>query len=139
MDPVSALRAAGRSMMHQAIEPCRCRRRFGVPRSSLMDEVAPSADPRPVPSMLGSADEQRRMPRHMLSELGFGVRAVDGGLHGWAPLIPEMHAPGTNHLRTSILAVWTDLLCGLLAAQAMDGRVPVTLELDIHLYHPAPG
>ena len=79
------------------------------------------------------------MPRHMLSELGFGVRPVDGVLHGWAPLIPEMHAPGTNHLRTSILAVWTDLLCGLLAAQAMDGRVPVTLELDIHLYHPAPG
>src|SRR5579864_3472724 len=83
--------------------------------------------------------EQRRVPRHMLSELGFGVRNEDGVLHGSAPVIPQMHAPGTKHLRTSILAVWTDLLSGLLAAQAMDGRVPVTLELDIHLFHPAPG
>jgi len=79
------------------------------------------------------------MPQHMLSELGFGVRRSGDGLEGWAPLIPEMHAPGTQSLRTSILAVWADMLAGLLAAKNMDGRVPVTLELDIHLYRPAPG
>jgi acyl-coenzyme A thioesterase PaaI-like protein len=49
-----------------------------------------------------------------------------------------MHAPGTTQLRTSILAVWADTLIGLLAAQVTAPRVPVTLELDVHLYRPAP-
>lgn len=80
----------------------------------------------------------RRVPEHILSELGFAVTTGDGGLEGAATITPEMHAPGTSSLRASVLAVWTDVLCGLLAASEMGGRVPVTLELDIHLYRPAP-
>jgi acyl-coenzyme A thioesterase PaaI-like protein len=75
---------------------------------------------------------------HILNELGFGVRTTGDGLEGSASVIPEMHVPGTANLRTSVLAVWADMIAGLLATRHMGGRVPVTLELDIHLYRPAP-
>jgi acyl-coenzyme A thioesterase PaaI-like protein len=76
--------------------------------------------------------------RHILGELGFTTRRVGDELHGAASITPEMHVPGTVHLRTSILAAWADTLAGLLAVHAMAPRVPVTLELDVHLYRPAP-
>jgi acyl-coenzyme A thioesterase PaaI-like protein len=82
--------------------------------------------------------------RHMLLELGFAVRADGAMLRGEAELTPFMHVPGTKHLRTSILATWADQLAGLLAMRALSDttgrpRVPVTLDLDMHLYRPAPG
>ncbi|MVZ99814.1 PaaI family thioesterase [Actinomadura sp. LD22] len=49
-----------------------------------------------------------------------------------------MHVPGASRLRTSVLATWADTLVGLLAARVIAPRVPVTLELDVHLYRPAP-
>ena len=76
--------------------------------------------------------------RHILRELGFTTRRVGDEMHGMAPVWPEMHVPGTAALRTSILATWADNLAGLLAVDAMAPRVPVTLELDVHLYRPAP-
>jgi len=75
---------------------------------------------------------------HMLQELGFTVRQADGELRGAAAITPYLHVPGTPRLRTSILAAWADMICGLLAARAMAPRVPVTLELDVQLYRPAP-
>lgn len=74
----------------------------------------------------------------MLLELGFGVRSDGRLLRGSAELSPFMHVPGTKHLRTSILATWADMLGGLLAARELRPRVPVTLDLEIHLYRPAP-
>ena len=76
--------------------------------------------------------------RHILRELGFTTRRAGDEMHGMAPVRPEMHVPGTAALRTSILATWADNLAGLLAVDAMAPRVPVTLELDVHLYRPAP-
>lgn len=76
--------------------------------------------------------------RHILQELGYGVRKVGEELHGGGPITPQMHVPGTHHLRTSILAAWADTTAGLLATLVMGPRVPVTLELDVHLYRPAP-
>jgi acyl-coenzyme A thioesterase PaaI-like protein len=76
--------------------------------------------------------------RHILSELGFTVKRVGEDLHGTASVFPELHVPGTRHLRTSVLAIWADHLAGLLAAQVTTPRVPVTLKLSIHLYRPAP-
>jgi len=76
--------------------------------------------------------------QHLLSELGHAVTRVGEELHGTASVVPEMHVPGTSHLRTSILAVWADTLTGLLVAATLAPRVPVTLELDVHLYRPAP-
>jgi acyl-coenzyme A thioesterase PaaI-like protein len=81
------------------------------------------------------------MPRgpHILQELGFAVRPDGEELHGTASVTPYMHVPGTACLRASILASWADMLLGLLSMRAFAGRVSVTLELDVHLYRPAPG
>ena len=77
--------------------------------------------------------------RHVLQDLGWHVVRADDGLQGSASVTPEMHVPGTANLRTSILAVWADVLAGHLAVDTIRPRVPVTLELDVHLYRPAPG
>jgi acyl-coenzyme A thioesterase PaaI-like protein len=50
-----------------------------------------------------------------------------------------MWAPGTESLRTSILAAWTDHAAGYLSIDLLGPRIPTTLELDVHLYQPAPG
>ncbi|OLT30292.1 thioesterase [Actinomadura sp. CNU-125] len=76
---------------------------------------------------------------HILSELGLAIVEVGEELHGTAVVTPHMHVPGTARLRTSVLAAWADNLAGLLAARVMNPRVPVTIELDVHLHAPAPG
>jgi acyl-coenzyme A thioesterase PaaI-like protein len=77
----------------------------------------------------------------MLSELQFLPEsgALDHGeVCGEAQITPFMHVPGAPHLRTSVLAMWSDMLGGILSLTAMRPRVSVTLELDVHLYRPAP-
>ena len=59
------------------------------------------------------------MAHHILQELNFRVRRSGGELHGAAEITPYAHAPGTPHLRVSVLATWADMLSGLLAAQGM--------------------
>ncbi|MGW0181122.1 PaaI family thioesterase [Nocardia sp. NPDC003345] len=83
--------------------------------------------------------EPSRRRRHILLELGFATTLRGDELHGSAIITPQMHVPGTGRLRTSVLATWTDTVTGLLAALTLGPRVPVTLELDVHLYRPAPG
>lgn len=82
----------------------------------------------------GAATDDEEARRHVLLELGLGVRRAGDGLVGEAPIVPEMHVPGSDVLRTSILATWTDTVSGLLVADVVHPRVPVTLELDVHLY-----
>ncbi|UGQ12757.1 hypothetical protein LO772_03805 [Yinghuangia sp. ASG 101] len=87
-----------------------------------------------------SVDSQERGARgHILTELGFTLTRVGDELHGQAAITPEIHVPGTAHLRTSVLVVWADIIAGHLAAHVIAPRVPVTLELDVHLFRPAPG
>ena len=76
---------------------------------------------------------------HILQELGFDVRKVGDEVHGSVPVVPELWVPGTEHLRTSVLAAWADTATGYLAVGALAPRPPVTLELDVHLHRPAPG
>jgi acyl-coenzyme A thioesterase PaaI-like protein len=86
--------------------------------------------------------EEAPARRHVLQELGWDVVPApdtDGRMIGSGVVYPEMHTPGTSHLRTSILAAWADVVAGYLAVQTVGPRVPVTLELDVHLYAPAPG
>jgi acyl-coenzyme A thioesterase PaaI-like protein len=83
-------------------------------------------------------DKAEPVADHILLELGFSVRRDGLCLRGIAEVTPFMHAPGTACLRTSILAIWADMVTGLLAADTMGPRVPVTLELDVQLYRPAP-
>jgi acyl-coenzyme A thioesterase PaaI-like protein len=76
---------------------------------------------------------------HILQELGFVLARVGDEIHGSARIVPEMWVPGTTSLRTSILAMWTDLTAGHLAVDLLAPRVPVTLELDVHVYQELPG
>ena len=77
--------------------------------------------------------------RHVIRDLGWATKRSGDELHGSAPIAGEMQVPGTGQLRTSILATWADTLAGLLVVEAISPRVPVTLELDVHLFGPAPG
>jgi acyl-coenzyme A thioesterase PaaI-like protein len=83
-------------------------------------------------------DADRRGAGHILVELGFAVSRSGDGVHGSARVVPEMWAPGTTSLRTSILATWVDHVSGLAAIDVLAPRVPVTLELDVHVYEHAP-
>jgi acyl-coenzyme A thioesterase PaaI-like protein len=77
--------------------------------------------------------------RHVLRDLGWSMAPDADGLSGSAAVVDGMLVPGTDSLRTSILATWADMLAGTLVARAISPRVPVTLELDVHLFAPAPG
>ncbi len=84
------------------------------------------------------SDTDARARNHVLRDLGWQVRRAGDQLIGSATVVPEMCVPGTSHLRASILAIWADTLCGLLAIDTIGPRVPVTLDLDVHLYGPPP-
>lgn len=77
---------------------------------------------------------------NVLQELGFSVSRVGvEQLGGTAAIVPELCVPGTSVLRLSVLAVWADILTGLLAVDVVGPRVPVTLQLDVDLYTPPAG
>lgn len=68
---------------------------------------------------------------HVLSELGFDISLVGDELHASAQITPPMHVPGTDLLRTSILAIWSDVITGILWIDVFNGRVPMTLDLTV--------
>lgn len=72
-------------------------------------------------------------------DLGFGVARSGDEAHGSGHVTPEMWVPGTEVLRTSILAALVDVVAGHIAVGLFDPGVPVTLDLDIHLRRPAVG
>jgi acyl-coenzyme A thioesterase PaaI-like protein len=77
--------------------------------------------------------------RHIMRDLGFGVSPAGEEMHGSAHVVPEMWVPGTQALRLSILAAWADVVAGHIAIGLFTPSVPVTLDLDVHLHHPAVG
>jgi acyl-coenzyme A thioesterase PaaI-like protein len=83
-------------------------------------------------------DAEPRAAGHILAELGLAVGRSGDDVVGSARVVPEMWAPGTARLRTSILATWVDHLAGLAAIDVLAPRVPVTLELDVHVHDRAP-
>lgn len=83
-------------------------------------------------------DPDRRPDRHILLELGFVVSRAGDEIHGHAEVVPPLWVPGTSCLRTSILAMWVDQVAGIATIDVLGPRVPVTLELDVHLYENAP-
>jgi acyl-coenzyme A thioesterase PaaI-like protein len=78
-------------------------------------------------------------PRHIIEELGFAFAPAGDALGSTFAVTPETWAPGTEQLRTSVLATWVDVVAGHLVLDVVAPVVPVTLELDVHLYRPAPG
>lgn len=77
------------------------------------------------------------LERHIMRDLGFDVVAAGDEMHGSAHVVPEMWVPGTEALRTSILATWADVAAGYIAIGLFTPGVPVTLDLDVHLFAPA--
>jgi acyl-coenzyme A thioesterase PaaI-like protein len=73
---------------------------------------------------------------HIVAELGFALWRSGDEIHGSADVNPYMHVPGTSSIRTSILATWADITCGMLAVDAFAPRVPVTLSLSINVHEP---
>ncbi|EFC81828.1 hotdog domain-containing protein [Parafrankia sp. EUN1f] len=86
--------------------------------------------------MTTTSSDGRRQDGHILRELGFETSRVGDEIHGSAAVVPEMFVPGTSSVRTSILATWTDVVAGYLVLEFLAPRVPVTLDLDIHVHEP---
>ena len=79
-----------------------------------------------------------RPATHIMIELGLLTGRSGDEVHGTATVVPEMWVPGTTSLRTSILATWVDHVSGLAAIDVLAPRVPVTLELDVHVHDSLP-
>lgn len=65
-----------------------------------------------------------------------GMRLVPDGDEavGEAEVLPTMWSPGTDCLRVTVAATWADAVLGLHAILAFTPRLPVTLDLDVHLF-----
>jgi acyl-coenzyme A thioesterase PaaI-like protein len=83
-------------------------------------------------------EERQTAPvSHVVAELGLRTVADGPAIHGSAAVVPELCAPGTSLLRTSVLAIWADILTGYVAGQALNPRIPVTLDLEVQLHRSA--
>ncbi|MCK9902007.1 MULTISPECIES: PaaI family thioesterase [Parafrankia] len=86
--------------------------------------------------MTTTSSDGLRRDGHIILELGFEAARVGDEFHGTAAVVPEMFAPGTSSVRTSILATWADVVAGRTMMGYIAPRVPVTLDLDIHVHRP---
>jgi acyl-coenzyme A thioesterase PaaI-like protein len=70
-----------------------------------------------------------------------GIRTdVDGdGLVGRIEVVPELLAPGSDAVRTSVLLTLADVVAGKFANATTQPRISVTLDLDLHLTGPTGG
>ncbi len=75
---------------------------------------------------------------HMLLELGLDLwPSTESGVdvqRAVGPVLDAMLLPGTEVMRTSVLAVWADTVAGHLVVPQLAPRVPVTLELGVDVY-----
>lgn len=78
--------------------------------------------------------DSQQYDSHIVSELGFHLERAGDEIHANAAVVPEMYVPGTQVVRTSIFASWTDVAAGYLAVDVFAPRVPTTLELDVHMH-----
>lgn len=76
---------------------------------------------------------------HIVREMGMRLERDGNDLRGFAPVVPELCTPGTDALRISVLALWSDIICGLMAGFHIGPRVPVTLDLSVELFAPPVG
>jgi acyl-coenzyme A thioesterase PaaI-like protein len=66
-------------------------------------------------------------------ELGLRT-AIDGDtVVGYAEIVPEACAAGTDTVLTSVLATWADVAAGTVAGHAVNPRIPLTLDLEVQL------
>jgi len=51
--------------------------------------------------------------------------------------VAEACVPGTSILRTSVIGTWADVIAGIIAGYAINPRIPLTLDLEVHILKPA--
>lgn len=61
----------------------------------------------------------------------------DGTVTATAPVLDTACQPGTDVLRTSVLATWADVVTGTVASHAILPRIPVTVDLETQVVRPA--
>ena len=84
-------------------------------------------------------DEQSDIPGegtagNALAELGLVVESIGDEMRGEFEIAPTMWTPGTTSLRASVAAAVADAVLGFHSIRALAPRLPVTLELDVHLF-----
>ncbi len=73
----------------------------------------------------------------MVGELGFSTDGDGERMIGRGDVVPGMWTPGTERVRTSVLATWADVLTGIQASVAISPGIPVTVDLDVNVVrHP---
>jgi acyl-coenzyme A thioesterase PaaI-like protein len=77
------------------------------------------------------------MDRNFIPEMGFSLQRSGDGLAGTCEVVPELCASGTDQLRSSVLVLWADVICGLLTTAVVQPKLPATLELSMEMFAPA--
>ncbi len=82
---------------------------------------------------------KEKAPEGVFAEFGLVIETDGDDLLGAAPVVPGMNITGTDTLRMAVLVTWADTVFGLIAIRTIAPSIPVTLELDIHLFKPISG
>lgn len=75
--------------------------------------------------------------KSVVAELGIESEVHEGIVIGHSEVVPEACVPGTSILRTSVIGTWADVIAGTIAGYAINPRIPLTLDLEVHVLHPA--
>jgi acyl-coenzyme A thioesterase PaaI-like protein len=73
----------------------------------------------------------------IVGELGLQYTRSGDVVSGRAEAVAEAAVPGTETLRTSIIATWADVIAGAIAGYAINPRIPLTLDLEVQVLGPA--
>jgi acyl-coenzyme A thioesterase PaaI-like protein len=77
-------------------------------------------------------------PGAIVLELAFESTIVDDEVRCRTESTPEVHGPGTDRLRTSVVAALVDVTLGNLAVLRIWPRNAMTTHLEVHLHAPLP-
>ena len=86
---------------------------------------------------MADASATRHPGPHIVGELGLQTYAAGETFRGRSDVLAEACVPGTEALRTSVLATWADIVTGYAAMLAVAPRIPLTLDLEIQVLEPA--
>src|SRR4051812_6212062 len=73
----------------------------------------------------------------VVSEIGLAGAWEGDVVRGRGEVVPETCIPGTDVLRTSVVVTWADVVSGSVAGRSITPRIPLTLELEVHVATPA--
>jgi len=73
---------------------------------------------------------------HIIAELGLQTVRKGDAVAGRGEVQPHACVPGTDAMRTSVLATWADVVTGYAAGHAVQPRIPLTLDLEVQVIEP---